>query len=199
MEVTRGEHMPRYVVFDTETPNTNNNRICQIGLTVVENGAPGRTLVRLVDPECDYSWFNIQIHGITPEATNASPCFAELWHSELEQIFDGAVLVAHNAPFDMSVLASCLSSYCIEWRERAEYIDTVRMARRAFPELPNHKLDTLSRALNIDLMHHDALSDAMACARVFLECIRRGLRPEDYTRVYDLAARATLKGARRNG
>ena len=74
--------MPRYVVFDTETPNTFNNRMCQIGVTVVEDGEITGGFTRLIDPECDYSWFNIQIHGITPEATNASPCFAGLWRSE---------------------------------------------------------------------------------------------------------------------
>ncbi len=191
--------MPRYVVFDTETPNSFNNRMCQIGVTIVEDAEITGGFTRLIDPECDYSWFNIQIHGITPEATNASPCFAGLWRSELEEAFGGDVLVAHNAPFDMGVLARCLRDYEIDWRPRAEYIDTVRMARHAFPELTNHKLDTLSHALDISLMHHDAGSDALCCARVFLECIRRGLRPEDYVRTYDMMNMQTLREVRRRG
>ena len=189
--------MPRYVVFDTETPNALNNRMCEIGVAFVEDGEITGGFTRIVDPECDYSWLNIQIHGITPEDTAASPCFASLWRSELEAAFDGAVLVAHNAPFDMGVLARCLRGYGVRWRDRAEYIDTVRMARRAFPELTDHRLDTLSRALGVGLMHHDAGSDALCCAEVFLECVRRGLRPEDYIRTYDLALMRTLREAKR--
>lgn len=81
--------MPRYVVFDTETPNTFNNRMCQIGVTVVEDGeiTGGFTLPHR--PECDYSWFNIQIHGITPEATNASPCFAGSAPASRREVFGG--------------------------------------------------------------------------------------------------------------
>ena len=188
--------MPRYVVFDTETPNTFNNRMCQIGVTVVEDGEITGGFTRLIDPECDYSWFNIQIHGITPEATNASPCFAGLWRSELEEVFGGDVLVAHNAPFDMGVLARCLRDYEIDWRPRAEYIDTVRMARRAFPELPNHRLDTVAGYLGIELNHHDAASDAMACARILIESERRGAALDSFVRGYDLAARRTVAPAR---
>ena len=51
-----------------------------------------------------------------------------------------------------------------------DYVCTVAMARRAFPELPNHKLDSVCDHCDIALMHHDAASDAEACARVALEC-----------------------------
>ena len=191
--------MSRYVVFDTETPNSRNDRMCQIGVSVVENGRITERFVRLVDPECDFAAFNVMLHGITPESTYGSPCFAELWRGELEEVFSEGVLVAHNAPFDMAVLSKCLRAYGIRWRERAPYIDTVRMARQAFPSLPNHKLDTLSHALDISLMHHDAGSDALCCARVFLECIRRGLRPADYVRTYDMMNMQTLREVRRRG
>ena len=74
--------MSRYVVFDTETPNSRNDRMCQIGVSVVENGRITESFVRLVNPECDFAAFNVMLHGITPEATYGSPCFAELWRGE---------------------------------------------------------------------------------------------------------------------
>ena len=184
----------RYVVFDTETPNSYNNRMCQIGVSVIEDGRILGSFTRLVNPECDYAAFNVLLHGITPEATNGEPCFAELWEQELAGVFDEGVLVAHNAPFDMAVLAKCLRAYGITWRARAQYIDTVRMARAAFPELSNHKLDTLSYALGIDLAHHDAGSDALACAKIFLACRERGVSPGRFTREYDLLTVSTVKG-----
>ncbi len=186
--------MTRYIVFDTETPNSLGNRMCQIGVCVVEGGEIVRRLSRLVNPECDYSLFNVMIHGITPELTNDEKCFAELWETELEDIFSPGVLVAHNAPFDMAVLSKCLRACGIRWKPRVEYIDTVRMARRAFPDLANHKLDTLSYALGLELAHHDALSDAEACAHIFLACLERGVSAESFTREYDMLASATLKG-----
>ena len=185
----------RYVVFDTETPNSRNDRMCQMGVSVVENGRITESFVRLVDPECDFAAFNVMLHGITPEATYGSPCFAELWRGELEEVFSEGVLVAHNAPFDMAVLSKCLRAYGIRWRERAPYIDTVRMARQAFPSLPNHRLDTLSAALGIELDHHDAGSDAEACARIFLASIECGAEPGAFLREYDLLRCSTLKGA----
>ena len=99
-----------------------------------------------------------------------------------------------DAGVDMAVLAKCLRAYGITWRARAQYIDTVRMARAAFPELPNHKLDTLSYALGIDLAHHDAGSDALACAKIFLACRERGVSPGRFTREYDLLTVSTVKG-----
>ena len=174
----------RYVVFDTETPNSYNNRMCQIGVSVIEDGRILGSFTRLVNPECDYAAFNVLLHGITPE----------LWEQELAGVFDEGVLVAHNAPFDMAVLAKCLRAYGITWRARAQYIDTVRMARAAFPELSNHKLDTLSYALGIDLAHHDAGSDALACAKIFLACRERGVSPGRFTHEYDLLTVSTVKG-----
>ena len=189
--------MSRYVVFDTETPNSRNDRMCQIGVSVVENGRITESFVRLVNPECDFAAFNVMLHGITPEATYGSPCFAELWRGELEDVFSDGVLVAHNAPFDMAVLSKCLRAYGIRWRERAPYIDTVRMARQAFPSLPNHKLDTLAYTLGVELDHHDAASDAAACARILLSSMERGVDAGEFVREYDLECARTLAGAAR--
>ena len=191
--------MSRFIAFDTETPNARNDRMCQIGVSIIENGEITGGFVRLVDPECDYDGFNVMLHGITPEATYGKPCFSRLWESELAEVFSDGVLVAHNVPFDMAVLARCLRAYGLCRKPRAAYIDTVLMARRAFPELANHRLDTLSAALGIDLAHHDAGSDAEACARIFLACIRRGVRAEDYLREYDLLNIATLRGVKHRG
>ena len=187
--------MSRYVVFDTETPNSRNDRMCQIGVSVVENGRITESFVRLVDPECDFAVFNVMLHGITPEATYGSPCFAELWRGELEEVFSDGVLVAHNAPFDMPVLAKCLRGEGVRERERTRHNSTHRASPRALPSLPNHKLDTLSAALGIELDHHDAGSDAEACARIFLASIECGAEPGAFLREYDLLRCSTLKGA----
>ena len=187
----------KFLVFDTETPNCRNDRISQIGLCVVENGRAGAPESYLVDPECDFDAFNVMLTGITPEMCAQEPCFAALWTKQIKKLFSGVTLVAHNAPFDMAVLAKCLAAYGIEWQERAAYVDTVLLARRAFPALPNHKLDTLAAHLGLELRHHDAGSDALACAAVLLESERRGLEIGRFVRTYDFASRRTLKEAAR--
>ena len=187
----------RYVVFDTETPNSRNDRMCQIGLCLVENGQIFGAEGFLVNPECEFALFNVMLHGITPERTCGEPNFAELWTRELESIFSDGILVAHNAPFDMAVLSKCLRAYGIRWRERAPYIDTVRMARQAFPSLPNHKLDTLAYTLGVELDHHDAASDAAACARILLSSMERGVDAGEFVREYDLECARTLAGSAR--
>lgn len=166
--------------------------MCQIGFCLIENGEVFSPRGFLVNPECGFAAFNVMLHGITPELTRDKPSFPELWESELEEIFSGGILVAHNAPFDMAVLSKCLRAYGISWRRTAEYIDTVRVARRAFPTLPNHKLDTLAYVLGLEFEHHDALSDAVVCARVLLESIERGVDIRSFVRTYDFSLQRTL-------
>lgn len=186
--------MERYIVFDVETPNSVNERMSAIGITLVDGREISGGFYSLVDPEQRFDRFNVALTGITPEAVRGQPAFPQLWE-RIGPLMGSGLLVAHNAPFDMAVLSKCLRAYGIRWRERAPYIDTVRMARQAFPSLPNHKLDTLSAALGIELDHHDAGSDAEACARIFLASIECGAEPGAFLREYDLLRCSTLKGA----
>ena len=113
----------RYIVFDVETPNSANDRMSAIGVTVVENGMIVDELSTLVNPETWFHAFNIRLTGITPSMAADAPTFGELW-PVLEPLFSSGLLVAHNAPFDMSVLAKCLRAYCIDWRDTVWYACT---------------------------------------------------------------------------
>ena len=104
-------------------------------------------------------------------------------------------IVAHNAPFDMGVLAKCLRDYGVGWRPEADYACTCQMGRACYPNLSNHRLNTLCDYLHLDLDHHNAGSDSRACAELLLDYMRRGLNPERFLRRYDLAQRRTLRTA----
>lgn len=175
----------RFIVFDVETPNAENNRMSAIGVTVVENGKIVEELDTLVNPEADFDPFNIQLTGITPEMAAEAPAFYQLW-PDLEPLMSSGLLIAHNAPFDMSVLAKCLRTYQIDWKTQVEYACTCQMARRCFPDLPNHRLNTLCDCLEIPLDHHRAGSDSRACAQVLLRCLEQGIRLDRFRRRYDL-------------
>ncbi|MBR5731451.1 MAG: 3'-5' exonuclease [Firmicutes bacterium] len=184
--------MGRFIVFDVETPNSYNDRMSAIGVAVVENGVICDSFSALVDPETYFNSFNIALTGITPEAVCGAPTFPELWE-RLCPLFTSGVLAAHNAPFDMSVLAKCLSAYGFDEPRFLDYVCTVQMGRRVYPRLENHRLDTMCRHLDIPLDHHRAGSDAEACARLLIDYAQKGLVVEDYVRTYDTALCRTCR------
>ena len=190
----------RYVVFDVETPNSSNNRMSAIGIAVVEDGKLVKELSTLVNPETYFHPFNVQLTGITPAMAEEAPTFSELW-PVLEPIFDSGLLVAHNAPFDMGVLAKCLRAYCVDWRDTAPYACTVRMGRRCYPKLTNHRLSTLCKYLSIPLEYHQAGSDSRACAQLLVNYIDRGLDVREFQREFDFRQMCTspVGGARQKG
>ena len=180
-----------YIVFDVETPNAANDRISAIGVTVVSGGRITESFATLVDPEAPFDPFNIALTGITPAAVLGKPNFPALW-ARLAGLFSSGVLVAHNAPFDLGVLAKCLRDYGIAWKQEAAYLCTCQMGRTCLPDAPNHKLNTLCALLHIPLDHHDAGSDSRACAALLQHYLARGWDPARYLRRYDVTARRTL-------
>ena len=187
----------RFIAFDVETPNANNNRMSAIGIAVVEDGMVVESFDTLINPECRFDSFNIILTGITPEAVRTAPTFPELWE-EIGPLMDSGILAAHNAPFDMSVLAKCLNWYGIPWKGYAQYVCTCRMGRRCYPELPDHKLNTLCDYLGIELDHHRADSDSLACAGLLLNYLDQGMEIEPWLRTYDLLHCRTLQTKTRN-
>lgn len=182
----------RYIAFDVETPNYANDRISAIGVTVVEHGAVVEQFDRLVDPEVRFDRFNVELTGITPELVAGQPTFPQLWE-ELEPILESGLLAAHNAPFDLAVLAKCLRDYGIRWRTAVPYVCTCQMSRRLLPGLPNHKLNTLCDYLGLELDHHRAGSDSLACGEILLHHLRSGADLTPFVRWYDMEQIRTVQ------
>lgn len=181
----------RFICFDVETPNRKNERMSSIGIVAVENGAIIKQFYSLVNPEQYFDSFNIALTHITPQAASEAPNFRQLWGT-IGPILNSGLLVAHNAQFDMSVLSKCLSAYNIPaaW---SRYLCTCRMGKKLMPYAENHKLDTICRELGIPLDHHNALSDAKACAEILIYYLDRGVDFEEFVRSYDLRHAKTLK------
>ena len=186
----------RYIAFDVETPNSANDRMSAIGITVVEGGEITAEYDFLVDPETWFHRFNVALTGITPELVEGQPTFPELWE-QIAPVMDSGLLVAHNAPFDMSVLAKCLRGYGISWHPTVAYACTCQMSRRLLPRLPDHKLNTLCEYLDLELDHHRAGSDSRACGEILLHHLRAGAAIRPFVRTYDLLHARTVSGAAR--
>lgn len=180
-----------FAVFDVETPNSANDRISAIGISLIDGGEITESFYTEVDPEAHFDSFNIMLTGITPESVSGMPSFPQLWETVYPMMKD-RILVAHNAPFDMSVLSKCMRHYGIDNMPTASYICTCRMGRKCYPYLPNHKLNTMCDYLHLELDHHNAGSDSTACALLLLNYMEKGLSPRDFVKNYDLLGTHSL-------
>lgn len=177
------EQTERFVAIDVETPNAANRRISAIGVVILDHGEIVDRFYTLVDPQTHFDAFNIRLTGITPRMVRNCPDFGTLWPT-LRNYLDQGVLVAHNAPFDLGVLAACLRDYGIAWKPEVEYLCTCRMGRRLLPELPDHKLNTMADYYGLALDHHNAASDTLVCAQLLQRYLLSGAAPADYIRKY---------------
>ena len=176
--------MPKYIVFDVETPNRYNNRMRAIGISIVENGKIVKNFFSYVDPEQSFDWFNTKLTGIDARTVAGAPTFPELW-KKIEPILSSGVLVAHNASFDMGVLKKCLKDYDIQWKSTVPYCCTVQIGRRVIPEI-SHKLNNVCDHYGICLDHHRADSDSTAAAKILLRYMEKGTVITDFVKEYML-------------
>lgn len=148
-----------YTAIDFETAQGKRWSICQVGLVRVENQIITEHLSILVQPPDNYYWNNfIHIHGITPEQTANAPTFDRIWH-QIEPFIKNQNVVAHNGfAFDFHCLKQTLEYYDISNPEFTGHC-TYRIY--------GNNLASLCGEYNIPLNHHDALSDARACAELF--------------------------------
>lgn len=159
-------HARSFTAIDFETANYHRNSACQLGIAVVESGKIIESLSWLIKPPSPIFTFTY-LHGIDYGMVRHQPTFSELWH-RIEPYIANQVIAAHNATFDVSVLVAALNHYNIAVPQ-FQVIDSLTVARRTWPELPNHKLDTVAKKVCCDLRHHDAKSDALACAHIILQ------------------------------
>lgn len=162
-----------FIAVDFETANFKRQSICAVGLAVVEDAKVIKTIHKLIKPSPDYyESINSSIHRITAEDTKNAPTFKELW-SDLRPYFEKQNIVAHNAAFDFSALRYALDAYQIDYPE-LDYYCTMLLSKKALPGLINYQLPTLCKHLEInDLNHHNAESDALACAKLMIELFKK--------------------------
>jgi len=159
---------PDFVVVDVETACSRVSSICQIGIVGFRAGREIFAWETLVDPRDEFSSFNIGIHGITAGRVAGQPTFGDI-HAVIDGHLGGRITVAHSA-FDKGALAAACR---IGARPpiATTWLDSVRVAQQAWPQLGSHRLNVLSRFLGIEHRHHDALSDARAAGMVIVKAI----------------------------
>jgi DNA polymerase-3 subunit epsilon len=155
--------MPTFTAIDFETAQPKRWSICQVGLVRVEAGVVTKELSLLVRPPEDfYSDYNTAVHGLTYRDTLTAPSFDKVW-PQIREWIEGQTVVAHNMAFDASCLKQSLEFYSIvqpSFEKQCTY------------KLLNKRLNVLCEEFDIPLDHHDALSDARACAALYLRALR---------------------------
>ena len=154
---------PDFTAIDFETANQSPDSACQLGLVVVKAGKIVDRRAWMIRPPTDQFMFTY-IHGITWRDVVREPDFGELW-PQISPYLEGSVIAAHNVRFDLGVFFALIKHYQIGFSQGGA-IDSVTVARRIWPFLANHQLHTVASHLCIPLDHHDAASDANACAEI---------------------------------
>lgn len=159
-----------FIAIDFETANQQRNSACAIGISTVTGGTVNTSSFLIRPPELWFHPINISIHGITADMVKDAPTFGDLYPT-IRPYLEHPTIWAHNAPFDAGVLRAVAATAGIA--HQASFQCTLKLTRRLLPFLPNHRLSTVCQELAIPLNHHDAASDAEACARIVLQLTRQ--------------------------
>lgn len=166
--------MTRALILDTETTGLDpatGDRVLEVAAIEIVNLMPtGQSFHRLINPERDVPPESTRVHGFTASMLADKPVFAAILPELLDFLGDDPI-IAHNAPFDFGFLDAEFTRAGAPKLDRARMVDTLELAKKRFPGLPN-SLDALCRRYGIDLSQrttHNALLDVRLLGQVYLE------------------------------
>ncbi len=163
-----------FTAIDFETANSSSASACSVGLVKVRDGRVVDRVhwyIRPPFPHDEFSEWNIRIHGITPQMVADAPGWVE--HLPALRLFAGDdVLVAHNAGFDMGVIAKTSAAVGLDVPDFRS-LCSLQLARRTY-HLDSYRLPVAAMAAGFEgFSHHDALADAEACAAIVVHAAKR--------------------------
>jgi DNA polymerase-3 subunit alpha (Gram-positive type) len=162
-----------FVCFDIETTglSPNKEKITEIGAVKIQKGVVVDTFETFVNPEKPIPQKIVELTGINDSMVKDAPTDEEAVKDFLDFV-DGAVVVAHNAPFDTSFIRNVCSRMGVEYNLTS--IDTVAICRAILPDIKNVKLDTVAKYLRLgSFNHHRATDDAEILSRIFISLCDR--------------------------
>ncbi|WP_306113808.1 MULTISPECIES: 3'-5' exonuclease [unclassified Roseovarius] len=173
-----------YVIFDSETTglNPDRDRVVQLAAVRVVNGriVAGEVFDTLVRPGRKIPAQSTKVHRIDDAMVKGAPRFKAVCR-DFHQFCEGAVIVAHNAPFDTAFLYRQAERLDIDFDHPV--LDTVHLSAAVFGGSAEHTLDAICDRLEIEIdpsLRHTALGDAQATAEAFVKMIAvleaRGIR-----------------------
>ena len=166
MTQTTFNHRP-FVFIDIETTggSARDSRITEIGALRVENGEITRRFSQLLDPEQPIPYFITKLTGITNRMVAHQPTFADI-ADELEDMFDGAIFVAHSVQFDYGFIKQEFARTGRSFN--MDRLCSVRLDRRLYPDQARHGLDKVIERMGVTVANrHRAYDDAEVLWKLF--------------------------------
>jgi len=170
-----------FVVFDIETTglSSSNDRIIEIGAVKIKNGNIIDSFSSYINPQRDIPANITELTGISNEDVKDAPTEEKVIRDFMAFAGD-AVLVAHNANFDMGFLRSCLGRMNKESENTV--LDTLQLTRMLLPQLKSHKLNIVAKHFKVSLEnHHRAVDDSKATGEILLKCFELLKEKEAFT------------------
>ncbi len=162
-----------FVALDFEIANARHDSACAVGLAACSRGQVVQSCSYLIRPPGRRFTFT-GIHGLSWEHVREAPSFIDLWPVLRDWLGPAGFIAAHNAKFDRRVLNACCARHRLR-PLRKRFVCTVELARARW-DVSSASLPDVCRRLDIPLQHHDAGSDALACARIVLAAEAEGWR-----------------------
>jgi DNA polymerase-3 subunit epsilon len=157
-----------FVAIDFETAVK--HHVCAVGIVTVVDGEIVDEYHTLIQPpENEYSYFTIRVHGITPDQTLNAPSFYQVY-PEIKKRLENQTVVAHNESFDRNVLTKTMRDNTMDYEDlniAEKWECTVKIYKAK--GYKSAKLNVCCELNDIELNHHEALSDARACALLYLK------------------------------
>jgi DNA polymerase III subunit epsilon len=163
-----------FVALDLETTGRYplESEICEVAALRYLNGQVTGQFQSFIKPTRPMGDAVIAIHHITNEMVGSAPTVSEVI-PEFHKFLSSAVIIAHHAPFDMGFLANEFEKLRLPLSS-ADSLCTAIISRKALPESPNHRLQTLVTHLGLKPgQAHRALDDAQSCLDVAVKCFER--------------------------
>ncbi|PYZ93109.1 PolC-type DNA polymerase III [Salipaludibacillus keqinensis] len=171
-----------YVVFDVETTGLSAvyNTIIELAAVKIKEGEVIDKFESFANPHEKLSPLIIDLTGITDDMVETAPEVDEVLKKFHDWMGDD-VLVAHNASFDMAFLNAGYQRIGYD-KVKNPVIDTLELGRLLYPTFKNHRLNTLCKKFNIELVaHHRAIYDAEATGHLLWKMIKDATEKEIYT------------------
>ena len=169
----RGKYVKKnvkdYCVLDIETTGLSweFDHIIEIGIVKVRDHQLVAQYQQLIDPQVEISSFITGLTGITNKMVENQPILEEIY-DDVFQFIGKDIIVGHNTSFDLNFIAN---QFQVDLQN--EYMDTVQLSRKAYPELSHHRLSDMVAYLGLSNNEHRALADCIATYELYEKCLKK--------------------------
>ncbi|MEF3280471.1 MAG: 3'-5' exonuclease [Elusimicrobiota bacterium] len=177
----------KFVIVDVETTGLDpeNDRICEIAISALLNFREVNSFSTLINPGIPIPKEISRIHGITDDDVSKSPHFSNIINRVLEMLYDG-VFVGHNVDFDYGFINAELARWGYTMPD-VYRIDTLKISRKFCNNIPNNKLETVARSINLFSDDwHRAENDVQITRKIFEYFLRMFVKENQVIMLGDL-------------